>query len=108
MRAPPRERGGTRHALGEKRYRGVYEGSMNDRFICCSRGLHLRGAHACARLRMWLLRTAVLLVLMGYTRGRMRCTERAQMLGRRLLFPHILPINGLCIYGLCRPHLRPL
>ena len=21
---------------------------------------------------------------------------------------HILPINGLCFYGLCRPHLRPL
>ena len=27
---------------------------------------------------------------------------------RRLLFPHIMPINGLCTYGLCRPHLRPL
>ena len=26
---------------------------------------------------------------------------------RRLLFSHTFPINGLCLYGLCRPHLRP-
>ena len=47
----------------------------------------------------WLLRTAALLVLMGYTRGKKRCTGLAQKLGRRLLFSHILPLNGLCMYG---------
>ena len=57
-----------------------------------------RGDHAYVRLRTWLLRTAVLLALIGYCRGK-RCTGLAQKLGRRLLFSHILPINGLCTYG---------
>ena len=49
----------------------------------------------------------------GYSRGK-RSTKstglaqkHAQKLGRRLLFFHILPSNGLCMYGACRPHLRP-
>ena len=108
VRALPRDRGGTRHALDERRHREVYGGRTRDGFICCSSGLHLRGAREYGRLRTGLLRTVALLVLMSYTRGKMRCTGLAQMLERRLLFSHILPINGLCFYGLCRPHLRPL
>ena len=72
-----------------------------------SEGRH-RVPLAGVRAWTWLLRTAALLVLMGYTRGKKRCTGLAQKLGRRLLFSHILPLNGLCMYGSCRPHLRPL
>ena len=36
---------------------------------CCSRASRPRDARAYARLRPWLLQTAVLLVLMGYSRG---------------------------------------
>ena len=96
VRALPRDRGGMRHALDERRHREVYGGRMRDGFICCSSGLHLRGAREYGWLRTGLLRTVALLVLMGYTRGKMRCTGLAQMLERRLLFSHILPINGLC------------
>ena len=70
--------------------------------------VHIRVGVAGIDALRWAPKSAVLLVLMGYTRGRTRCTGLAQMLGRRLLFPHIMPINGLCTYGLCRPHLRPL
>ena len=80
-RAPPRDRGGTRHALDERRHREVYGGRMSDGSICCSSGLHLRGAREYGRLKTGLLRTVALLVLMGYTRGKMRCTGLAQMLG---------------------------
>ena len=80
-RAPPRDRGGTRHALDERRHREVYGGRMSDGSICCSSGLHLRGAREYGRLKTGLLRTMALLVLMGYTRGKMRCTGLAQMLG---------------------------
>ena len=37
--------------------------------LCCSRASRPRDARAYARLRPWLLQTAVLLVLMGYSRG---------------------------------------
>ena len=42
---------------------------MRGEFRCCSRASRPRDARAYARLRPWLLQTAVLLVLMGYSRG---------------------------------------
>ena len=39
-----------------------------------------------------------------------RSTLQAQKIGRWTappVFSHILPFNGLCLYGSCRPHLRP-
>ena len=70
-------------------------------------GLRRRGARECAPLQPRPPRTVALLVPLVYSRGKWG-TRLAQMLERRLLFSHILPINGLCFYGLCRPHLRPL
>ena len=43
--------------------------SWTGEFRCCSRASRPRDARAYARLRPWLLQTAVLLVLMGYSRG---------------------------------------
>jgi len=64
-----------------------------------SRGLRRRGARACARRQLWLLRTAVLLVPLLYIRGK-GGTRLAQMLVRCSPFPHDPPINGLCSHEL--------
>ena len=40
----------------------------------------------------------------------MHRSTQAQKIGRWTappVFSHILPFNGLCLYGSCRPHLRP-
>ena len=107
------------HVVPASRMRGEFRCVLG----CCSDGRHAPatfGRHAPSRVRAAAAVAAANsgpIVTPGLQSGvksgeemHRSTSSQAQKIGRWTappVFSHILPFNGLCLYGSCRPHLRP-
>ena len=107
------------HVVPASRMRGEFRCVLG----CCSDGRHAPatfGRHAPSRVRAAAAVAAANsgpIVTHGVQSGvksgdemHRSTSSQAQKIGRWTappVFSHILPFNGLCLYGSCRPHLRP-